>query len=96
MLEEVIRCEGATPFGEVTPTGVLRLALDLKEAREEIATLKDVVARFVLGSGETVPEEKDGWEIELEKRQAAATRRRRSKSAASAAKSSTRAKGKKR
>lgn len=40
LLDEVIRNEGELKTGPITAMGVYRLALDLKDAREEIAKLK--------------------------------------------------------
>ena len=40
LLDEIIRNEGELKTGPISPMGVYRLALDLKEAREEIDRLK--------------------------------------------------------
>jgi hypothetical protein len=41
MLEDLIENEGETGTGPINNLGILRLALDLQEAREEIAKLKE-------------------------------------------------------
>ena len=46
LLDEVIEHEGETRRGPVSPFGVLRLALDLKEARARVAELEHDVAEF--------------------------------------------------
>lgn len=55
-LVRLIEDDGYAPNGEeVLPIGVLRLALDLQEARAEVKHLQGVVADFVLRSGTVVP-----------------------------------------
>ena len=41
MLERVIANEGESDSGPVSATGVLRLALDLRDARKELREIKD-------------------------------------------------------
>jgi hypothetical protein len=45
LLEELIANEGELQSGPINNMGVLRLALDLKEAREELNTICKVVEK---------------------------------------------------